>query len=233
MRVLVTRPAISAGRTGQRLAALGHEPVLLPLFEPEHDPDGVAMARATGDAEGVIATSAEAIRALGSADRLARLPVFAVGRATARAAADAGFSTIETADGDGSSLARYLDERYAGRTRPHLLYLAGEPRAPHLEQALAVARFRITPATCYRMKPAGITGEQLQSLFQPAPDAVLLYSSEAARRFFEIAGPFVRKNEGTKILCLSPTIADAVPAGFKHRVKSALRPDEDSLFELL
>ena len=37
MRVLVLRPEPAASRTAGRLAALGHEAVLLPLTKAEHD----------------------------------------------------------------------------------------------------------------------------------------------------------------------------------------------------
>jgi uroporphyrinogen-III synthase len=233
MRVLVTRPAISAGRTGQRLAALGHEPLLLPLFRAEHDAAGVALARAAKDIGSIIVTSAEAIRALGRAEELAGIPVFAVGQKTAKAALDAGFSAVETAGADGAALARYLCRRFPDGTGPNLLYLTGEPRTPQLEQTLVAARFRIMPAVCYRMQPVDIAGDELQSLFQTAPDAVLLYSSETARRFFDAAGSVVRQHEEMKILCLSAAVAEAVPAEIRNPVRWAATPDEDALFELL
>ena len=219
MRVLVTRPAISAGRTGQRLAALGHEPLLLPLFRAEHDAAGVALARAAKDIGSIVVTSAEAIRALGRAEELAGIPVFAVGQKTAKA--------------DGAALARYLCRRFPDGTGPNLLYLTGEPRTPQLEQTLVAARFRIMPAVCYRMQPVDIAGDELQSLFQTAPDAVLLYSSETARRFFDVAGSVVRQHEEMKILCLSAAVAEAVPAEIRNPVRWAATPDEDALFELL
>ena len=233
MRVLVTRPEASAVRTGERLKALGHEPIFLPLFAPEHDPAGVAQGRTCGGVAAVLATSAEAIRALGSAGELAGKPLFAVGKTTAKVAADAGFSHVEAADGDGAALAAVLRERFPGDHKPELLYLAGEPRSPRLEQELAAARFPVRVIVCYRMRPVDVTGDILQAIFQQQPETVLLYSAETARRFFELSESFLKERQDIHFLCLSPAIAEAVPASMKSRTKHAVRPDERSLFELL
>lgn len=233
MRVLVTRPELSAVRTGERLKALGHEPIFLPLFAAEHDPDGVAQARACSDVAAVLVTSAEAVRALGSAGELAEKPLFAVGKTTAKAAESAGFSHVEAADGDGAALAAVLRERFPGDQKPELLYLAGEPRSPRLEQELAAARFPVKVIVCYRMRPVDVTGDILQATFQQQPEAVLLYSAETARRFFELSESFLKETGAIKFLCLSPAIAEAVPASMKGQIKYAVRPDERSLFELL
>ncbi|MCD2175484.1 uroporphyrinogen-III synthase [Rhizobium sp. C4] len=233
MRILVTRPEKSAVPTGERLRALGHEPIFLPLFAAEHDPEGVALARACHDAAAVLVTSAEAVRAIGTAGDLADKPVFAVGTSTGKAAREAGFKQVETANGDGAALAALLRDRFPDADKPQLLYLAGEPRSPRLEQELAAARFRMNVIVCYRMTPVDLTREILQAAFQRQPEAVLLYSAETARRFFELAESFLKEKQDIQFLCLSSAIVEAVPAGMKSRTKSAVRPDERSLFELL
>lgn len=233
MRVLVTRPEHSAVRTGERLKALGHEPIFLPLFAAEHDPEGVEQARACTDVAAVLFTSAEAVRALGSAAALAAKPCFVVGSTTAKAAQSSGFSQVEAADGDGASLAAVLRERFPNDPKPALLYLAGEPRSPRLEQELAAARFPLKVIVCYRMRPVDVTGDILQAAFQQQPKAVLLYSAETARRFFELSESFLNEMQDIHFLCLSTAIADAVPASMKKRTRCAVRPDERSLFELL
>lgn len=233
MRILVTRPEKSAVRTGERLKALGHEPIFLPLFAAEHDLEGVAQARACTNASAFLVTSAEALRALGSAGELAEKPVFAVGATTAKAAKSAGFSRVEAADGDGAALATILRQRFPGETKPELLYLAGEPRSPRLEQELAAARFPVKVIVCYRMRPLDLTGDILQAAFQQQPDAVLLYSAETARRFFDLGESFLKETRAIQFLCLSSAIAEAVPASMRSRTRYAVRPDERSLFELL
>ena len=233
MRVLVTRPEPSATRTAERLQALGHEPLLLPLFAAVHDRDAIEQALAGDRPDALIVTSAEALRALGPAGKLAALPLFAVGGRTAEAAHKAGFRAVETADGDGRALAALIADRFPADPKPTLLYLAGEPRAPQLEQELAELRFTVKVAVCYRMLPVEFAGNRVQSLLDQKPEAVLLYSGEAARRFFALAGDRLRKGPVPRILCLSAAIAAAVPADFAGQVECADRPDENRLFALL
>ncbi len=82
MRIVVTRPQRSGERTAAKLEALGHAPVLLPLFHPCHH--GERAVAALSDPAGAIAvTSAEALRALATCEeQLAPClskPLFAVG----------------------------------------------------------------------------------------------------------------------------------------------------------
>ncbi len=93
----------------------------------------------------------------------------------------------------GSSTLRRLRERFPDDSKPDLLYLAGEPRSPRLEQELAAARFPLKVIVCYRMKPVDLRGEKLQAAFQQQPEAVLLYSTETARRFFELSESFLKE----------------------------------------
>lgn len=145
MRVLVTRPAHSAERTVQRLREMGHEPLLLPLAEPVHDPD--AALRVLLATEGAIAvTSAEAIRTIAELGNDLRphldRPLLAVGEATAGEARRLGFRSVTASFGSGRELADRI-ARNAPRT---LLYLAGTPRAPGFEKRLAELKLQVTVA---------------------------------------------------------------------------------------
>ncbi|MDZ7873142.1 MAG: uroporphyrinogen-III synthase [Rhizobium sp.] len=88
MRVLVTRPEPASARTAAELERRGHEPVLLPLMQAMQQPEALASPPAP-DAGFLAVTSAEAMRVLKTLPDNARrlflaLPLFAVGRATAR-----------------------------------------------------------------------------------------------------------------------------------------------------
>ncbi|WP_298213574.1 uroporphyrinogen-III synthase, partial [Acidocella sp.] len=76
MRLLVTRPEPGASATARRLAALGHSPVLLPCLAITPLP-----ARLSERPAALIVTSGQAVPALPA--RLAGVPVYAVGDATA------------------------------------------------------------------------------------------------------------------------------------------------------
>lgn len=229
MRVLVTRPEPAAQATAARLAALGHEPVLLPLARAVHDREAaLAALEAPGD---LIVTSAEVFRVLGAVpEAVTSRRVFCVGPATAEAAKRAGFADIVTAEGTGLSLAARIA---AGPPRAPLLYLAGEPRSPDLEAKLAEAHIPLTVTTCYRMQPLRPDAPALAAAFADPPDAVLLYSRESARHFFALPNLAADRFGTTRFLCISEKTASAVPAAFAAHVAVAAAPDEAALFALL
>lgn len=232
MKVIVTRPARRAARTVERLEASGHTPLLCPLFEPSHDEAAVERARNT-DAQAIVVTSSEALRALQTAGSLAALPIFAVGSTTAAFARSIGFEQVEATNGNAMSLAEHLVSRFADATRPKLLYLAGEPRMPHLEQELTAARFRLELVICYRMQPVEEARKTLDEMFAQRPDAVLLYSSATARRFLELAEHDVKRHAHLRLLCLSKAIAAEMPPEFAGRTLHAQTPQEADLLALL
>ncbi|AJY47693.1 uroporphyrinogen-III synthase [Martelella endophytica] len=224
MRVLVTRPEASAERSAARLAALGHLPFTLPLFEPVHQPDAAIAALAEEAWSAVAVTSAEAVRALG---RAAPLRLYAVGEASAKAARDAGFADIVTGPGDGAGLA----ERIAADGVDRLLYLAGSPRMPDFEQRLAACGVSFLSVDCYRMMPVALSDDEFAArLVDAAPDAVLLYSARTADRFFALGGAAFLPRQAF-VVCLSAAVAAQVPAGIPVRIAAA--PDEKKLFACL
>ncbi|MCL6707371.1 uroporphyrinogen-III synthase [Pseudomonas sp. R2.Fl] len=241
MRVLVTRPEPAATRTAERLRALGHEPVVMPLSVARRFPQRATEAL-EADLSGIVVTSAEAIRTLAeidSAERAwTRLPLFAVGEATAAAARDAGFETVVTGAGDGASLARLIEERsdmWSGANRP-LLYLTGTPRSLSLETALEQTSVPFRICECYRMEfshPSRDT--QARALTDPIPDAVLHYSTESLRRFLGLSLIEERPDLLTQIVpvCMSATVAEHLPPAIRNRARIAPQPTEDSLLSLL
>lgn len=227
VRVIVTRPAISAGQTAARLLALGHLPIPLPLTEAVHHPDaaiaGLAIAHAA-----IAVTSAEALRVLQSIDDVLQphldTRLYAVGEASAQAARDAGFRDVVAGAGTGAELAELIAGDAADLGRP-LLYLAGKPRSPAFEQGLAEHGVSILTVECYAMQAIPYVEP-----VEISADAVLLYSREAARLFFELS---VMGAEAMRICCLSDNVATAVPARFRKNTHIAAQPDEEGIFALL
>ncbi|APO76648.1 uroporphyrinogen-III synthase [Rhizobium etli 8C-3] len=234
MRVLVTRPLRSGQRTAKRLRDMGHEPVLLPLSQPVHD--GKAAMDALARSHGPIAiTSAEAVRALASSGAdirpYSRRLVFAVGEASANEAKAAGFASVLASAGDGARLAELI----AAQTRQSVTYLAGSPRAETFERSAHALGLKVDVAECYRMQPAEPDPGALREALTPPPEAIVLYSRTTAERFFRL--PEVRSEPGwlnqALILCLSTSVAAAVPASIGRNLRIAALPDERSLLSLL
>jgi uroporphyrinogen-III synthase len=241
MRVLVLRPERSARKTAIRLSSLGHQPVVLPLSEPRHDPDALRVA--LGKPHAAIAiTSSEAARLLASMEAALephrRTTLFAVGHSSAQAARDAGFSAVLTSGGDGRDLADLILRHFADHAMPAgpVLYLAGNPRAATFESRMTEVAIPHRTVECYRMVPLAPEPGELQSaLIEAVPDAVLFYSRESAKRFFalEPVAANVDVFLQTRFLCMSENVSQAVPPGFSATVMVSEKPDEESLLMLL
>ncbi|MBW8299734.1 MAG: uroporphyrinogen-III synthase [Hydrogenophaga sp.] len=241
MRVLVTRPEPAASRTAAELRRRGHEPLLLPLAVAEHDVDILAAALARPHAA-IAVTSAEAIRALHALPDLPPeffdMACFAVGESTASAAWNLGFRSVVAGDNNGTTLARMI----AGQTGPAfspdrpLIYLAGSPRASGFETELAALEVPVEICECYRMRPLAPSSSEIKQVLGTDPvDVILLYSSESARRLFDL--PLPKSSQallaGARILCLSKKIAGVVPEPLRSRTQVAPAPTEASLLSLL
>ncbi|RWX75144.1 uroporphyrinogen-III synthase [Neorhizobium lilium] len=234
MRVIVTRPEYSAGGTAERLKSLGHEPVLIPLMKALHDQE--AVMRALAQPHAVLAvTSAEALRALSNhkddlGSHLAT-PVFAVGTATAQAAEELGFTDIRTGPGGGRGLADLIAAQAGSRP---VLYLAGNPRSPHFEAACSEKHVPLHVAEIYRMLPIAYDLAEIGArLDDREADAVLLYSAESARLFFDGPARHLVRLRNLMVLVISDAVLERIPTQLHHNVRVAARPDEDGIFALL
>ena len=232
MRVLVTRPVAQAAMTARRLVQNGHEPLIASVTIVE----AVAGLWPEGVIDAVLATSPNALR-LAPAERVAVLaacPIHVVGLATGEAARKAGFRDVRPSSGHASALA---DDVLAATAPGHrLLYLAGVPRKPVLEDVLAREGREVVPVVLYHAVSAPDLGAATrQALAAGAVDAVLHHSREAAARFVALAvaaglqGP-VRI---LRHLCLSGDVAEGLAGLEPLHIEVAMTPDDAALLALL
>ncbi|WEX77229.1 uroporphyrinogen-III synthase [Sinorhizobium numidicum] len=237
MRVLVTRPRPAAERTAPKLEAMGHQAVVLPLMQAHHF---VAALRTALDRphEAIALTSAETVRVLAALGPAlgphVATPLFCVGKATARAAADLGFSDVRIGPGTGERLAETIAALIHPGDSKTLLYLTGSPRSDGLERALRDREIDHITVECYRMMPVTYAPEVLSDLTRSgAFDAVLLYSRETARRLTALLqeSSIDPVAFSARYLCLSASVKEVLPGGVAAKI--AATPNEESLFDLL
>jgi uroporphyrinogen-III synthase len=233
MRLLVTRPEPDNERTAAALRALGHEILIDPLLRIE------ALADADlGPApwSAVLLTSANAARAAAVHPRrseLVALPALTVGFACARAARDAGFAEVFTADGDGNDLAR-LAAQYLAGSRLSLLYLAGEERARDLAAELAAHGLSVRTVTTYRAAKATSFAAAVRSaLMQGRIDGVLHFSQRSAEAYLDCGRDLIEAALAPTHYCLSARVAGPLKAAGAARIRLASRPDEARLLALI
>ena len=234
MRVLVTRPEFDARGEAAALLARGHEPVLAPLLEIEFLP-GVPLD--LEGAQALIVTSRNALRALEAhAEREAalRLPLFAVGEATARAARALGFAEVTIGPGTAAGLPPIIREEVHPE-KGALVHISAEKVAFDLNEALEGEGFEFRRIVLYRSHPVDELPEAVAAgLASGAIAGVLLLSPRTAKTFAALAERHgvVTQAQGLVCYCLSQAVAEAVtPLGLKVRVPTF--PREEDLLALL
>lgn len=228
MRVAVTRPEVDGERSARALRAHGHEVLLAPLMRLE--PIAADLA---GDWGAVVITSANALTAIARnpvCPELQKLPLFAVGRRSAAAAA--GFAQIFSAEGDATDLVRLIVREHRGGT---LLYLAGEDRAADLVGELAMRGIRADMRIVYRAVTAPFPPHLIAALRDSSIDAALHFSRRSAQNY--IAGAHAAGITGPALhirqICISEQVAEPLRGAGAKRVEVAPQPNERALIGLL
>lgn len=208
-RVLVLRPEPGASATVERARALGLDAVAMPLFEIEplawQAPDISAF-------DGLLLTSANAVRHGGEqVKRLRGLEAYAVGKATAETARQAGFDITATGESGVESL--------LGSVEPDmkLLHLCGVDR-----RETATVRQRVTTIEVYRAREI-----EPRALPRIEGSVALIHSPRAGQRLSQL----VRDRAAVRIVAISEAAADAVGQGWMS-VDVAEQPADDALLAL-
>ena len=239
MAILVTRPQPDDEATAAALRAKGYQVALAPMlrFEPVAFLDDMDARYGA-----VIVTSANALRGIGAhlaGHRLLKLPLFAVGEHTARAARSLGFVNVTSASGDATSLRDLVLASVKAKTLKKsspLLYLAGADLARDLAGELGERGFTVVTHTTYRMVPvSSLPREACDAFAANGIEAVLHYSRRSARAFLDAA-----RSAGVEIsalaipqCCISDAVAAVVRDAGASQVIVAASPDENAVFEAL
>lgn len=237
MRLLVTRPRDDAEAFAQALAARGVDTMIEPMIEIVDRPGPAVVP---GDAQAILFTSANGVRALVRRNRsnladFLDLPAFAVGAASARAARGAGFHQVESAAGDVTALAGLVTARLVPGDGP-LLHVAGSDVAGDLTGMLAVAGFTVRRAAIYAVRKAtALSAATLDALRQGKIDGVTFFSPRTAAAFVSLGreSGALPALAGVAALCLSQAVAQAAGAVSWRVIIVAPRPDQDALLSCL
>ena len=207
--LIVTRPEPGNAATIQRARAMGFPAHAMPLFAAR--PVGW-RAPAAQDFDALLLTSAFAAREAGpEIARLATLPVYAVGDATARAAEAAGLTVAMTGTADAQPL---LDAMVSQDIRA-ILWLCGRDRS-----AFDACGAAITPLPCYALDPVAPPAEWAALIAAPA--VLLAHSARAARRISDLVGA---ARAHLSPAAKSPAAAAAAGEGWRD-IAVADRPDD-------
>ena len=234
MRLLVTRPEPDASRQAKALALRGHQPVLAPLLAIEFVQDVPLDLKG---AQALIATSRNALRALASHPELSaalRLPLIAVGDATAKAAAELGFADVKTGPGTAEALGRLIAARLTASAGP-LVHLSGETVAFDLKSALEAQGFSLRQPILYRAVAAPELPPNVVSMLKAGRlDGVVLMSPRTAATFAGLIRQHGLVTEASRLncYCLSGAVAQAAEPLIARLIVAA-RPSEEDVLALI
>jgi len=235
MRLLVTRPEPDALRLRAALEERGHEATVEPLLAVSYagaDPIELEGVQA------LIATSRNALRALKShplRGEARRLPLFAVGRATAAEARTLGFGVVVTGAGTAEELVAHIVS-VVDPAAGLLLHLAGDTLAGDLAGELEAHGFRVARAVVYRMEPAqALSEDTVAQLAEGEIDGVILMSPRTATIY---AGLMRRQGllgaAGRLVhFCLSPAVARRLAPLGEVRAEIASSPRLEEVLALI
>lgn len=218
-RIIVLRPQPGATATAQALRAIGHDPVVTPLFVIEP----VAWTPADAEAyDALLVGSANVFRHGGPAlADLKGLPVYAVGGKTARMASDLGFRVRGQGSGGLAAMLPMLVED----GHLHVLRLAGEDRVD-----LPATRLAIDTRIVYRSRALPMPDALREALTGPA--IVLLHSARAAQHFGQLVDSAGIDRAQIRLALFAPALVDAAGEGWAA-VRVASAADDRALLDVV
>jgi len=235
MHFLITRPQPDAAPMAERLKEAGHQCTLSPLLKLSYrQPQGLTP----GDAQGLIFTSRNALRALAEEavlQQLTGLPVFLVGPKLTAYAKQLGFRNIRYNAENAEELCHHIIDK----CQPEdgiLHYLTGTHLAFDMEKLLSESGFKIERTILYSADPVDdFTPEAIANIQSGSIHAVILLSPRTARRYAEL---ILKDNLKANICqsthyCLSQNVADELQPLGECMAEIAAAAHMDALFSMI
>ncbi len=230
-RVLITRPMPEAQGYARELCVSGFDVLCAPmLVVRERD----FMTPHLPDYQGLVFTSAQAVRFFSNRVCGRDCRVFCVGDYTADVARDLGFSVVYSAAGVAADLLP-LVQGYVDGGRP-FLHVRGEVVARDLSEDFAALGLDLCPLIVYGADYVETMAEDcLEAIRAHEVRAVTFFSKRTAVNFMRIveAEGALEDLRFIKVLCISRGVVECVRAELWAGVDVAVHPDRHGMFELL
>ena len=180
MHILLTRPLEDCSEMIVKFKSLGHQVSHLPLLSVE---EVVYNEIDFADFNGVIFTSANAVKFLNHDEINKTIKCFCVGEATEKKARSFGFQNTIAAEGNVSNLKELILQNH-GSSDGQLLYVSGERISVDLDQQLIKEGYTIKRIINYRVNHNQNFNEDfIRELKQNMPDMVYVYSQNSGSSF--------------------------------------------------
>jgi uroporphyrinogen-III synthase len=180
MHILLTRPLDDCGEIIIKFKSLGHQISHLPLLRVEKvDHEQINFS----DFNGIIFTSANAVKFLELNNIDKNFLCFCVGNATEDKARSAGFQNVITAEGNVENLKELILQNFDPKNGK-LLYVSGEIISSELDSQLIEEGYNIKRIVNYRtIHNQKFDEDFVKELKLKIPDIVYVYSQNSALSF--------------------------------------------------
>lgn len=229
---LVTRPREDSEGVAAELSARGLAVMVEPLLDIR-PVDGVEVD--TAGVQGILATSANGVRALARVLPDRALPVWAVGDASAREARKLGYQRVDSAGGDVDTLAALVAARCDPRSGA-FLHAAGSVTAGDLSGRLAGFGFTVRRLVLYEAVTAGALSAPLaMALRAQGVDFALFFSPRTAATFARLvaAAGLSEACAAIDAFALSPAVARELAPLPWRAIRAAAAPTQAALLAAL
>ncbi|NQY41288.1 MAG: uroporphyrinogen-III synthase [Henriciella sp.] len=227
--IIVTRAEPGATETVERLKARGLTAILAPMLALVELPE--SQMPKPSDLSGLVFTSANGVRTYAARRSDRHLSAWCVGPATAQAARDEGFESVQESAGNAVDLANFIAERSPPSERP-LLHVANAAATGVLRETLSANGHQTVFAPIYEMQPARSLPEPVAQLMdQNETSIVLVHSEKGASAFAAQAASRALSN------CIGVAISERASQPLErlnlNAIYKAEAPKEDGLFAAL
>lgn len=207
--VLITRPEPEASDYAAELEVEGFSGLCAPMLALRDV--GFEAPRLSSYA-GLLLTSAQAVRYFIKRAQAAHIPVFCVGKHTAQAAREAGFSDVISLDGTGQDLAKHI-AGLAGVEDKSFLHIHGRDVAYCIADDLMERGIIVDEIVVYEAVQAEkFSAEVAAAIRDKKVDIVTFFSKRTAEAFLAcVAGEGLKEALcSIKVLSISPSVLECV-----------------------
>ena len=183
MHILLTRPLDDCKELILRFKSLGHKVSHLPVIKIQNvNYDKINI----NEFDGIIFTSANAIKNLNTSDINKKINCYCVGSSTENVAKQNGFQNIFCAEGNVNNLKEVILQNFDNRSG-NLLYVSGTIVSSNLDKDLISEGYKVKRIINYSVLPVEEIGEEfINNLKSSIPDMVYVYSENSAKNYLNL-----------------------------------------------
>jgi len=225
MHILLTRPLEDSREMILKFQSLGHDVSHIPLINIESkNYESINFS----DFNGIIFTSANAIKFLNLNLIDKKINCFCVGSATEKKAKSNGFKNIFCADGNVNNLKELILQNF-NSSEGKLLYVSGEIISNELDQELILEGYNIKRIINYKANQVEKFNDKfIEKLKLKMPEIVYIYSQNSAISFLNLIKNYQLESlwMNTNLMCISEKTS-IVLNGIKWKKIFLFNPGEE------